>query len=119
MGRDVAREADRLGLSLRAKLDLQALLAQTAPRDREENLDLRDTLVLQALRCVQPRARGGGRATASRERGCQCCCPWRVLWGGGPAQSSAVKNSDFIGADVIGADVMVCTLLELMNSMFI
>lgn len=39
-------------LVLRAKLDPQALLAPTAPRDREENRDLRDMLVLQALRAL-------------------------------------------------------------------
>lgn len=37
---------------LRAKSDLRALPAQTAPLDREENLDLRDTLVLRALRAL-------------------------------------------------------------------
>lgn len=37
---------------LRAKSDPQALPAPTAPLDREENLDLRDTLVLQARRAL-------------------------------------------------------------------
>ena len=37
------------GLSPRVKLDLQDLLVQVAPLDKEENQDLRDTLVLQVL----------------------------------------------------------------------
>lgn len=36
-------------LVLRVKLDPRDLLVQTAPLDKEENLDLRDMLVLQAL----------------------------------------------------------------------
>lgn len=36
-------------LVLRVKLDLQDLLVQVAPLDKEENQDLRDTLVLQVL----------------------------------------------------------------------
>lgn len=37
------------GLSLRVKLDLQDLLVQMVPLDKEEKLDLRDMLVLQVL----------------------------------------------------------------------
>lgn len=36
-------------LVLRVKLDLQDLLVQVAPLDKEENQDLRDMLVLQVL----------------------------------------------------------------------
>lgn len=36
-------------LVLRVKLDLRGLLVQMAPLDKEENLDLRDMLVLKVL----------------------------------------------------------------------
>lgn len=45
----MAGEINYLGLFLRVKLDLQGPLAQLVPLDKEENLDLRDMLVLKVL----------------------------------------------------------------------
>lgn len=105
----LAREADRPGLSLRAKSDLRALPAQTAPPDREENLDLRDTLVLRALRCVG-RARGGGRGPVVLSTAI-------TLGGGGPCSVLCRENADVTGADLVVGEA--CPLPELTNSLFI
>lgn len=42
-------QASLVPLVLRVKLDLRGLLVQMAPLDKEENLDLRDMLVLKVL----------------------------------------------------------------------